>query len=213
MTFGARPVDPRSLAIWRTPKRKEVGLDHAGDLIWQLFRPLSQKGAGRKGDRPSCGRALHRLIDALGSRRIEVVHDDIARGKHPSSQDDRIGHAFVLGLLERGEDRSLDRRFGLERSVQGARHAEGGFNDGHHETTKLDAVVSVGVTPLPSTMAGLIGPLQRIWPVPFEAVPSEANVAVPPPPVPVGNEMFDSGLEAPTVAVVHPPDRETATRE
>jgi len=74
-------------------------------------------------------------------------------------------------------------------------------------------VVNVGVTPLPHTIAGDIGPLHRIEPVPLDAVPSAAKVAVPVPPVPVGKEMLLTGDELPVVAVVQPPERDTATRE
>jgi len=73
-------------------------------------------------------------------------------------------------------------------------------------------VVRAGVTPFPHTIAGEIGPDHRMIPAPLDAIPIEAKVAVPEPPVPVGKTMLETGLTALEVTVQPEPVRATATR-
>lgn len=115
--------------------------------------------------------------------------------------------------------RGLNRRdhLGLKTLLHVLADGHVGYHDERrlaHEITTVEAVVRVGVTPLPQTMLGAIGPLQRMFVAPLDATPIEANVAVPEPPVPEGKTMFACGEEEPVEDVVQPPVvRATDTRE
>jgi hypothetical protein len=82
----------------------------------------------------------------------------------------------------------------------------------NHDSTTLEAVVSIGVTPLETTIFGVTVPLYRMIPAPLDAVPMLKNVSVSDPPVAAGNEILATGvMVCPEIA--QPPEvRATATR-
>ena len=77
----------------------------------------------------------------------------------------------------------------------------------------VDAVVSLGVIPLPVTMFGVTVPEKNIFAAPPPVAPKLACVTVPVPPVPAGKSIFATGDVDPAAGAENPPVvRATLTR-